>query len=251
MALITHRRCTIREKTSRVFIRVIAGRLLIQHWRNAGSTQKAGAGSQDFFQTDDLLHTNPLGCSWQRSDKLADLEETTTGCRWLLDRWEEYRNLLDRRLKWSEPVLVRFIRLQGKNMIESIFDPALNSIFLAWDALYPNYAAAEWESLRKERRINDPAYNHRLHWQEITRRPGDPAEAWGHLYGIVDHHVARLKELLIRRLRAARVVRCLPQLSPRGLSRGAEWATCSSRFEKLSRASSKKPITDLVLLVHS
>jgi hypothetical protein len=129
---------------------------------------------------------------------VTDLEETTAGCRWLLERWEEYRNLLDRRLKWSEPVLVRFIRLQGKNMIESIFDPALNSIFLAWDVLYPNYAAEEWESFRKERRINDPAYNHRLRWQEITRRPGDPAEAWGHLHGIVNHHVSRLNELLIR-----------------------------------------------------
>jgi len=68
---------------------------------------------------------------------VGDLEESAAGSRWLLERWEEYRNLLDRRLKCGEPVLVRFIRLQGKNMIESVFDPTLNSIFLAWDVLYP------------------------------------------------------------------------------------------------------------------
>ncbi len=57
--------------------------------------------------------------------------------------------------------MLRFIRLQGKQVVESVYDPALNSIFLAWDVLVPKYAKEEWESFREERPTTDPAYNHR------------------------------------------------------------------------------------------
>jgi len=131
---------------------------------------------------------------------VSELEESAEGCRWLLERWAEYRNLLDRRSKWEEPVLIRFIRLQGKQVVESVYDPALNSIFLAWDVLVQKYAKEEWESFREERPTTDPAYNHRLHWREIAPRPSDPAGAWEVLYAIVDQHVGRLKELLAENL---------------------------------------------------
>ncbi len=68
---------------------------------------------------------------------VRELEDSAEGCRWLIERWEEFRNLLDYIAKWDEPVLIRFIRLQGKNLVEAVFDPALNSIFLAWDVLVP------------------------------------------------------------------------------------------------------------------
>ena len=71
---------------------------------------------------------------------VSKLEATAEGCHWLLDRWAEYRNLLDRKTNWEEAVLLWFIRLQGKDVVESIYDPALNSIFLAWDVLVPKYA---------------------------------------------------------------------------------------------------------------
>jgi hypothetical protein len=101
-------------------------------------------------------------------------------------------------VKWEEGVLIRFIRLQGKPLIESVYDPALNAVFLAWDVLIPKYARSEWECYRKEKPITDPAYNHRLHWQEIASRPSDPAEAWARLSAIVNQRVGRLKELLAR-----------------------------------------------------
>src|SRR5208337_2817534 len=129
---------------------------------------------------------------------VGELEESAEGCRWLLERWAEYRNLLDRRSKWEEPVLIRFIRLQGKQVVESVYDPAPNSILLAWDVLVQKYAKEEWESFREEGPTTDPAYNHRLHWREIAPRPSDPAKAWKVLYAIVDQHVGRLKELLAR-----------------------------------------------------
>ena len=108
----------------------------------------------------------------------------------------EYGNLLDHRSKWEEPVLIRFIRLQGKRLVQSVYDPVLHSIFLAWDVLVPNYAKVEWESFQEEKPITDPACNRRLQWREIAPRPRDGAEAWAVLSAIVAEHVGRLKELL-------------------------------------------------------
>src|SRR5208337_4711210 len=70
---------------------------------------------------------------------VGKLEESAEGCRWLLERWAQYRNLLDCKSKWEEPELLRFIRLQGKDVIESVYDPALNSLFLAWEVLVPKF----------------------------------------------------------------------------------------------------------------
>jgi hypothetical protein len=129
---------------------------------------------------------------------VRELEEHAEGCRWLIERWEEYRNLLDYISKWDEAVMIRFIRLQGKDLVEAVFDPKLNAIFLAWDVLVPKYAAAEWESYRKDKPITMPSHNHRLRWHEITERPKDAGEALEILYGTIDQHVERLKELLTR-----------------------------------------------------
>jgi len=129
---------------------------------------------------------------------VSELEESADGCRWLLERWAEYRNLLDRKSKWEETELLRFIRLQGKNVVESVYDLALNSIFLAWDVLVQKYAKQEWHYFQEVKPRTDPAFNHRLLWGEIAARPSDPAEAWAVLYAVVDRHVGRLKELLAR-----------------------------------------------------
>jgi len=63
-------------------------------------------------------------------------------------------------------VLIRFLRLMGKRLVEAVFDPEINLIFLAWDVIEPGYARKEWESYRDERSILDPAYTHRLKWRE-------------------------------------------------------------------------------------
>ena len=63
------------------------------------------------------------------------LEESAEGCRWLLARWAEILNLLDREAAWSDPEIVRFVGLLGKRGIEAHFDPELNSLFHAFDAL--------------------------------------------------------------------------------------------------------------------
>src|SRR5271166_5196966 len=126
---------------------------------------------------------------------LRHLEESPEGCRWLLERWGEFRNLLDCKTKWETPVMRRFIRLQGKYFLESVYDPALNAIFLAWDLLCPGYAK-KLRGYRIDSPCTDPAINDRLRWREITDRPTDREAAWASLYSIVDDHVGRLKEVL-------------------------------------------------------
>ena len=92
--------------------------------------------------------------------------------------------------------MLRFIRLQGKNVAESVYDPALNVLFVAWDVLVPGFAAEEWENFREERFRTDPSFNHRQRWRAIVARPGNAAEAWEVLYALIEDHVENLKELL-------------------------------------------------------
>ena len=70
-------------------------------------------GSKLFFQA-------AIGPGY--SDSTADdypavivrrLEESTEGCRWLLARWAELLNVVDRVAAWGDPELVRFVGLLG------------------------------------------------------------------------------------------------------------------------------------------
>ena len=94
--------------------------------------------------------------------------------------------------------MLRFIRLQGKQVAESVYDPVLNVIFVAWDVLVPKFAAEEWENFREERFRTDPSFNHRQCWREIVARPSNAAEAREVLDTIIEDHVENLKELLAR-----------------------------------------------------
>ena len=129
---------------------------------------------------------------------VAKLEASAEGCRWLLARWAEFRILLDRGYRWNVGELLRFIRLQGKNVAESVYDPMLNVLFVAWDVLVPKFAAEEWENFREERFREDPSFNHRQRWREIVARPGNAAEAREVLYTLIEDQVENLTELLAR-----------------------------------------------------
>src|SRR5271165_5688997 len=137
---------------------------------------------------------------WSDDPRLlvAKLEASAEGCRWLLARWAEFRILLDRGARWDTPALLRFIRLQGKQVAESVYDPVLNVIFVAWDVLVPKFAVEEWENFREERFRTDPSFNHRQCWREIVARPSNAAEAREVLDTIIEDHVENLKELLAR-----------------------------------------------------
>ena len=137
---------------------------------------------------------------WSDDPRLlvAKLEETADGCRWLLARWAEFRHLLDSRTHWELPVLLRFIRLQGKVVDESVFDPACNAIFLAWDVIIPEFAKYYWEKFRDNPCQAQTACLSQLRWREIAPRPSDTDEAWKSLEAIVDRQSERLEALLTR-----------------------------------------------------
>ena len=84
------------------------------------------------------------------------LEQTREGCRWLLDRWLEFRNLIHRQAQWQSSDFFRFIRLQGKLGIEAVYDPALNALFQAWDLIWAGSCKTCWKLCRQQAHRRDP-----------------------------------------------------------------------------------------------
>jgi hypothetical protein len=127
---------------------------------------------------------------------LRGLEETEDGCRWLLKRWAEFRNLLERRVNWMLTDLFRFVRLQGKHAVEAVNDPELNVFFLAWDVIWPGVAKAFWEGSRGRTPDRDPGLNAAMEWREIADRPSDKDQAWAVLRAEVNERIAQLSSTL-------------------------------------------------------
>ena len=76
------------------------------------------------------------------------LEGSAEGCRWMLARWAELLNVLDRKAAWRDPKMIRFVGLQGKRSIEAHFDSELNSLFHAFDALGHRFGHKFWKDDR-------------------------------------------------------------------------------------------------------
>ena len=129
------------------------------------------------------------------------LEQTREGCRWLLDRWLEFRNLIHREAPWREADFFRFIRLQGKAGIEAVYDPALNALFQAWDQIWSGSGKSCWKRCRQEADQRDPARSGSMAWRQIADGPAGVPHAWEFLRGIVSAHASRL-EMLIKEFTA-------------------------------------------------
>ena len=125
------------------------------------------------------------------------LEETAEGCRWLLERFAEYRNMLEQNCWWGMAPLVRFIRLLGKRIGEATYDPAVNLVFVAWETLAPKAVEAFWMTYQdtppRDPRSRIPAPDEVVRHRPPTQKK---KEAWAILNKVVDQHVARLKKLL-------------------------------------------------------
>ncbi len=85
---------------------------------------------------------------------------------------------LDRKASRADPEMIRFIGFQGKRSIEALFDPALNSIFLAWNVLGWRFGQEFWK-----------AFCHGVNEADRTDRPhseatGRPAGIGGRTCGI-------------------------------------------------------------------
>jgi hypothetical protein len=98
--------------------------------------------------------------------------------------------------------------------------------------LVPKFAKQEWHDFQQVKPQTDPAFNHRLVWREIADRPSNPAAAWAVLYGVVEQHVGRLQELLVRNEAGE-------------AAEDADWAACagldsSPALERLRRCQSAR-----------
>ncbi len=124
------------------------------------------------------------------------LEESAEGCRWLLARWAELRNVLDRKAAWSDPEIIRFVGLLGKRSIEAHFDPELNSLFHAFDALGHRIGHKFWNDRRDKLPLGYIGGFQFVPYREITPVPSDETEAMILICSVIEQHVGRLEELL-------------------------------------------------------
>jgi hypothetical protein len=72
---------------------------------------------------------------------LLQLESTAADCGWLLDRWGELGDLLDRGLSWQSPDKLKAIRLLGRQPLDAADSEVVALIFQACHVLDPQVPA--------------------------------------------------------------------------------------------------------------
>jgi hypothetical protein len=124
------------------------------------------------------------------------LEESAEGCRWLLARWAELLNVLDRKAAWRDPEIIRFLGLMGKRGIEAHFDPELNSLFHAFDALGHRFGHKFWKDERDGMPLGYKGGFQFVPYREIAPPPSDETAALTLIRSVIERHVGRLNDLL-------------------------------------------------------
>ena len=124
------------------------------------------------------------------------LEESAEDCRWMLGRWAELRNVLDRKAAWRYPEIIRFLGLLGKRSIEAHFDPELNSLFHAFDALGHRVGHKFWKDWRDMLPVGYKGGFMIVPYREIAPAPSDETAALILIGSVIERHVGRLEEFL-------------------------------------------------------
>jgi len=124
------------------------------------------------------------------------LEESAAGCRWMLARWAELLNVIRCEAAWGDPEIIRFLGLLGKRGIEAYFDPELNSLFHAFDALGNRIGHKFWNDRRDKLPLGYIGGFQFVPYREIAPAPSDETEAMILICSVIERHVGRLEELL-------------------------------------------------------
>jgi hypothetical protein len=173
-----------------------------------GSASLAGASSKRMEQVAELARkllyhqgqrfAMQAGPPWPDNPAafLRGLEETLEGCRWLLERWRQMRNLQAVGAAWTLADQHRLMRLLGKEGAEAINDPELNRIFLAWEVIADGMGQTYWKARHDSISLKDPGLGYHQVWREIVPRPVDEAEAQAVLDGIIAREIGRLEAIL-------------------------------------------------------
>jgi hypothetical protein len=127
---------------------------------------------------------------------LRELEDSAEGCRWLLDRWTELKQVFGRGEGLTHADLYRLVRLQGKHPISAIYDPELNRQFLALEVLVPGFAAGFWKRCHEMTPPCDPGFSGSMRWREIVAKPASTDEVIAVIGGAIGGRISRLKEMI-------------------------------------------------------
>ncbi len=126
---------------------------------------------------------------------LLRLESTADGCRWLLDRWAELRQVADAGSAWPDEKMVHAIRLLGKRPFDAVDDFQVLTIFVACyvlDRSRPDPFAELWKTTTDREAIY---YRQRLLGRRLLEaKPRSKEHAREVLLEIVDQAVSRLEE---------------------------------------------------------
>jgi hypothetical protein len=156
---------------------------------------------------------------------LLRLEATADGCRWLLDRWAELRQVVDAGIPWPDEQMVHAIRLLGKRPHDAVDDLEVLTIFVACFALEPSRPdpfAELWKTTTDREAIY---YRQRLLGRRLREaKPRSKEHAREVLLDVVDAAVSRLEEQEIQnRRREAELAALRPEMLLFDASPEGEW----------------------------
>jgi hypothetical protein len=175
--------------------------------RRVRKAQRRAAGAPDPRRIEEVtsLGRRLLKTDWTSpvAVLVAELESTSEGCRWLLDRWAELEARLSRFGAIENLDLCRFFNLLGKKRFDSVTDPVLNALLTAWDVLQPGTAKDIWDRATAATSSGGSDYAWAAKWRELAPRPVDPAAAMAFLFGLITQQVDRLNALLAEHARFA------------------------------------------------
>jgi hypothetical protein len=141
------------------------------------------------------------------SDGLADaddpavlvriLESSETGCRWLLEHWQELRTQLESDSCWQSHDRLKLIRLLGRRLADAPSDRLVAQIMVASHALNPVVKSPFHELLEDKPILEVDRARHELRarWRDLLRHR-DPAKCREILIGLVDQAIACLNAKL-------------------------------------------------------
>ena len=124
------------------------------------------------------------------------MEESAEGCRWLLEQWAQLLNVVDAKVPWGDPEVIRFCGLLGKRGIEAHFDPELNALFHAFDAIAKGLGQRFWTERRDHIPLGYYGGFQYVNYRIITAPPRDKNEAMVLICTVIAKNVGRLEKLL-------------------------------------------------------
>ncbi len=124
------------------------------------------------------------------------MEESAEGCRWLLEQWAQLLNVVDAKVPWGDPEVIRFCGLLGKRGIEAHFDPELNALFHAFDAIAKGLGQKFWTERRDHIPLGYYGGFQYVNYRIITAPPRDKNEAMVLICTVIAKNVGRLEKLL-------------------------------------------------------